>query len=638
MTHLIRFLGCLLSFSVALSIAQYPRNDIDDNVPAPPEPEAISLVRVPLPPVAPSDEEGSCSLNVNPRGTGCVAKHNNLHSGHFLPDNQHFVAIANFTGAPAAPDPSSIYQGQHVLILKADDSTFPNGDNWKCITCGIPEENSKGRSAFVDYPQVFQDGKRLFVGDNIIECEQDLVSEGCTPENTYMRPIRWNTSANGTGPGGAMRELRLHPDNVHLGWSAFTMTNGEFGQFSYYGRLAWNPNPTQGEPLVPRYDVEKAYRLFSANPDQNERVIVHPDDPGQLLIQNDVPTVGELRGFGGTGKEVTYVGAAVESSNVDVFATDLTTGATRRLTSHPEYCDPVDISPDDEWHVVMDTRGTDRQMFLSGLRGIPPLTDIITSSVTSATRNNGQRRFFQPWIIDKYGDRGTYFGQQVNAQGDGIPGGGDFNDPVWNGRADPRWSWDGTKIVYPQIMPYAPACGDPNPLPCYPSTEDGGRIERIIIAHLTDREPLPPYKVEEAADEVPWGELYVPGETEPQRMSPPPGQYALQGKHSGYANVTLGGEGDNVNFVEATYHCFSDDGENFLKGTESVSVESPELTLSLVDWYSNLTQTGPWNGTKLTSPDGFQLRIDVMVNLFDANGTMTTTVNGKEYYQPANGQ
>ncbi|CAH0045350.1 unnamed protein product, partial [Clonostachys solani] len=479
-----------------------------------------------------------------------------------------------------------IYQGQHVLIFKADDSAFANGDNWKCITCGLPEENSKGRSLNVDYPQVFQDGKRLFVGDNIIECEEDLVSEACTPENTYMRPIRWNTSVDGTGPGGPMRELRLHPDNVHLGWNAFTMTNGEFGQFSYYGRLAWNPDPAEGEPLVPRYDVEKVYRLFSADPYLNERVIVHPDDPSQLLIQSEVPTVGELRGFGGTGKEITYVGAAVESSNIDVFATDLTTGVTRRLTSHPEYCDPVDISPDDEWHVVMDTRGTDRQMFLSGLRGIPPLTDIITSSVTSATRNNGQRRFFQPWIIDKHGDRGTYFGQQVNAQGDGIPGGGDFN------------------ILF-------------------------GTAELIQGGLRT---------VEEAADEVPWGELYVLGETEPQRMSPPPGQYVLWGKHSGYANVTLGGEGDEINFVEATYHCFSDDGENILKGTENVTVESPELTLSLVDWYSNLTQTGPWNGTKLTSEDGFQLRIDVMVNLFDSNGTMTTTVDGKEYYQPANGQ
>jgi hypothetical protein len=32
------------------------------------------------------------------------------------------------------------------------------------------------------------------------------------------------------------------------------------------------------------------------------------------------------------------------------------------------------------------------------------------------------RRFFQPFLIDRYGDRGDYFGQQVNAEGDGSNG------------------------------------------------------------------------------------------------------------------------------------------------------------------------------------------------------------------------
>lgn len=44
--------------------------------------------------------------------------------------------------------------------------------------------------------------------------------------------------------------------------------------------------------------------------------------------------------------------------------------------------------------VVMDTRGTDLQMWLSGLRGIPPLTDHVSTSATSSTRNNGIRDSF----------------------------------------------------------------------------------------------------------------------------------------------------------------------------------------------------------------------------------------------------
>ncbi|MEV7015977.1 hypothetical protein [Streptomyces sp. NPDC093991] len=53
-------------------------------------------------------------------------------------------------------------------------------------------------------------------------------------------------------------------------------------------------------------------------------------------------------------------------------------------------------------------------MFLAGMRGVPPLTDLLTTSAVPSVRNNRQRRFFQPYPIDRYGDRGDYFGQQIN--------------------------------------------------------------------------------------------------------------------------------------------------------------------------------------------------------------------------------
>jgi hypothetical protein len=57
-----------------------------------------------------------------------------------------------------------------------------------------------------------------------------------------------------------------------------------------------------------------------------------------------------------------------------------------------------------------------------------------------------------------------------------------------------------------------------------------------------------------------------------------------------------------------------------------------------VDWYSNLTQTGPGiYNTKKTSADGFHITIDVLTNEFNANGTLTTTIDGKKYSAPPNG-
>jgi hypothetical protein len=50
---------------------------------------------------------------------------------------------------------------------------------------------------------------------------------------------------------------------------------------------------------------------------------------------------------------------------------------------------------------------------------------------------------------------------------------------------------------------------------------------------------------------------------------------------------------------------------------------------------SNLTQTGNSTNTKKTSLDGFHLSIDVLKNIFQANGTMNIILNGHVFTQPA---
>ncbi|WP_157488988.1 hypothetical protein [Pseudofrankia sp. DC12] len=68
----------------------------------------------------------------------------------------------------------------------------------------------------------------------------------------------------------------------------------------------------------------------------------------------------------------------------------------------------------------------------------------------------------------------------------------------------------------------------------------------------------------------------------------------------------------------------------------SASHPAPSLAVTKVDWFSGLTETGGVTATKRTSPDGFRRSIDLLTNSFDATGTLTTTVNGKQYKQPAN--
>jgi hypothetical protein len=600
------------------------------STPAPPKPEPIKVDELPMPP--PPDAGGTCTNK-----TGCVTGVEQ--SGGFLPNGKEVVVAVTYHGATAG----SPYSGSQLIAIHTDGKKYADGEAWKCITCGVPAGNQQGTSGGLAYPQPFRDGKRVLIGNNILDCSPHLVTdESCTPDQVHVYPIRWNVTADGSGRGGSIRELRINPDDTHLGFNGFVLTPERLDQFGYLGRLKFDPSPTIGTPLVPRYDLEDVTRLYDPAPDK-QAITVDPRDPHQLKIQTDVPTVGELRGFSKDGKEVFYIGNPTESSNIDIYAANLTTGKVRRLTRNPEYIDPLDASPDGKWIVGMDTRGSGRQLFMAAMEGVPPITDILTTAAVSSVRNNGQRRFFQPWLIDRAGDRGTYQGQQLNA-GNGAPG--SVSDPNWNGEADPRWSPDGTSDVYWQGMVTPPACGGANPLPCPTSTEPGGRTSRVMIARLTSRKPQPITKhaIAPISDDVPWGVKYTPGSNIPTRSYPPAGTYTLKGKKSGsaQAQITYDAANQKVATIAVTYTKFSDDGVRVLNGTEKVGSVPVSTYVTHIDWGSDLHQTvkqagkKPLTVNKMTSADGFHLTISLLDNNFDATGTLTTTVGNQAYTQPAN--
>lgn len=600
---------------------------LPDGLAPPPAPEPIEIVELTLPPALANNSVGACTSKINPKGTGCIVP-TGLQSGNFLPDGRHVTALATFVGAPAAPDAASIYTGLQLILLKADGTTFTNGDSWKCVTCGVPVGNKVGSTALSEYPQTFRDGKKAMASGNIIDCgTAPLASESCTPGKVHIYPIRLSNVADddGSGPGASIRELRLHPDNIHLTFNSFTVSATSLGELAFFGRLRFNATGA-------RYDLSHVTILN--NPTLPPAIGVSGDN---LVLNRSAITIGELRGLTGTGKEITYVGYPYESCNIDIFAADLTTGAVRRITAHPEYADPIAVSPDDQWQVVLDTRGSGRQMFIAGLRSIPPVTDLVSVSASSSDRNNGIRRFFEPYLLDYEGDRGEYFGQKINAAGDGRPG--SINDPNWNAGADPRWSPDGTRVVYYQWLAVAPACSGANPLPCEASPYADGRAERVMVATFTRRKPLAIEPVPEAPDEVPWGLKYTPGMTVPTTPLVPPGHYTLRGASSGFANVSIAWNVANtsVHSASAMYFNHSEDGLSFINGYENVTTTPVNLTLSRYDWYSAIVSTGAINGTKLTSHDGFHLSIDILQNFFEANGTLVTTVDGVSYRQPCNG-
>ncbi|RZI76931.1 MAG: hypothetical protein EOP13_00115 [Pseudomonas sp.] len=623
-------------------------------IPAPPAPEPVRLEALPLPPTAPTDAEGACTRAINPHGTGCIsaAMDGIIEGPAYSWDTKHVLLPVQFTGAPAGRDAASIYTGPQVIAIRTDGGTFANGDAWKCITCGVPAANRQGANAAetdgggrkapagsdwirLDHPQAFPGDRKMIAGTNVVDCgPYRLTDADCTPDRIRIVPIRWNSSAKGTGQGGSMRELRLNPDGAHLMWSHMTRTPSSIDQHGLVGRIVFNPAPKSGEPRVPRYELTDVFVLTSTDRD-HAPFKADPRRSNRLIQNPSRGVIGEARGWTRDGRGAVGLGTP-ESGNVDMYATDIKTGHSRRLTSAPGYADPILMSPDDRWFVVFDNRGVDRHMYYGAMQGIPPLIDQLTRMVMLSAQygyRNGLRRFFQPYLVDRWGDRGSYAGQQLNA-GSGEPG--SPSDPNWNARADPAWSPDGTAVVYWQALVTAPACGGPNPLPCPVSTEPGSRRTRLMIARLPSRKPLAPRRaIAPRSIAVPWGTRYRAGDAMPNRAAfAPAGKFTLAGRQGGSAQVEIReASPGRISYVAARYDGYSDDGIHVIDGTESAEVIARGQQSRIV-WHSDLRSSGRQIGTKKTiEPGGF-----VMSPMGQPlEGELVTTIDGKTYRPPRPG-
>ena len=225
----------------------------------------------------------------------------------------------------------------------------------------------------------------------------------------------------------------------------------------------------------------------------------------------------------------------------------------------------------------MDGRVDHRLYFESGIPGLPPLNDLVNiGTVLSGVYNNGNRRFFEPYLIDRYGDRGSYHGQQLNACGPSdnpTPGSGSICDPLWNGRADPAWAPDGTNVVYWQALVTPPRAAVQSLGTDMPDLDRAGRPpHRLMIARLTSalrgrsHNPHRPGR-------HPVGHPLHRRRPRPEPGASPTGTYNSSARCSGSATVSVTENPTHTGIasIATTYTNFSDDGVNVINGTESSS-------------------------------------------------------------------
>jgi hypothetical protein len=282
------------------------------------------------------------------------------------------------------------------------------------------------------------------------------------------------------------------------------------------------------------------------------------------------------------------------------------------------------MSPNGKWMIADEVLGSGRLDFISGMEGISPITGLISTAYVDEIRNNGNRRFFLPWLVEPASQQS----EQINAGG----------NPDWNAAADPVWLADSTAVVWAENL----ACGaNPTPHQCPDSTEPGGRNSRVMMARFPTLPPsqaVPPAPISNTAPAA-WAIPYIPGQAVPSAQKIPTGTYTLDGNVFGFATVAItdNTSGTGYQSIEVTYHNYvQNPGLNVINGTESVQNDS---TPGNVTWNEDLTAWGLQGvGTKVTSPGGFTLGLSVLFsNNFQATGTMTTTIDGQTYTQPANG-
>ncbi|WP_182902249.1 hypothetical protein [Microbispora sp. H10830] len=458
------------------------------------------------------------------------------------------VALTSSQGVRLAPDGrhvvmSVVYQGhEHVGAMNLD------GTGFSCVTCGkLP--TARGN-------EVFPDGRRLWV-ERVPEDSGAAGSSGgiadvrysvleCAPSVYDCRtgkvlPVTFPIP--GLKQGAQNRATQLHPDGKHIRWTEVRTLEG--------------PRMTIGK-LVRRGD---GYRV-------TEPRVVNPaytlgDDPKGWADAGSYYEAGQWMDGGRTLK----IGATGSALNYDIFTLDLATGERRRLTTDIDYNEGTDPSPDSRWISYTSARGLDRMDVFTQLRR-PPFIDMAAfAQIGRVGLWNNRRCMNERWLMDREGQRGTYGGQPV------------VTEDGWGIRS---WSWlpDGTRALIAEEHVTA-ATGTPGHAP----------EMRVRVLRFPARTPVTPTPVVDL-DTIDLSRSTVPYTRYRGVASRQVHGRTVHGAGGGTARMEFTGTFLSGRW-EVRYDHYSDDGESFVSGTESLTTPA---SLVSATWRADLTVTGRHHG------------------------------------------
>lgn len=441
-----------------------------------------------------------------------------------------------------------------------------DGSDLACLTCELTRTSDEPLLKALP----FSDGKRILVRVG----EQSPVTNGdhavitCTPSvadctEATMTPIE----VPATGDAALQqpqREFRIAPDGVGV---AFTQV-----RTAADGSTAFVP-------------VVGALRL-----DGDRYVVDHP---------RVVSTLGELKNFTPDGSHVLLAAFTTlpdRAANPDIIRVDLRTGEQDRITTSPDYDEDISLAPDQQSYVVFSGRGSHLFETVSQVKR-PNFIDPGLEGLFGYLFVAHRKELLEPYLVSMGAEQRGQEGQLLNP---------DSPAEGWDGRTLASWSPDGTAISFWEDK------GNPFSAPTADST-------RLVVVHLTDREPVDP-GTPPTTPEPTWAPAlsgFVP--PAPELLG------SRKGKAGGSVTVTRAPDPakPGAGTVEVTYRRF-DDGDGWvIDGTEGATYQGG-LT-GRTDYHADLTVSGEHTGN---------LKADAKISPGGLDGTIESTVDGRTLRLP----
>ena len=386
-------------------------------------------------------------------------------------------------------------RGFQVGLVRED------GTGFKCLTCN--QERKAGR------PIWFPDGKAFLFqtgyGVNNLFYVYDLTTRKAYPlkgVNSERRLVQ-------------NRFEMISPDGKKLCWTKVWLD----GFHIVMGDLV-----KKGD----RWRVEEVREIYP-------RLIADPSDPDQWAW---ALAWYENKDFTDGGRTLVFSGSRDQGGNLDDYLLDLETGEVKRLTTHREWDEGGEFSPDGRWWVFETTRAHEVLSVFANVP-LPAFMDwVLVAPITAATLIGQWFAPHEPFLLDRWGDRRDYIGQRLHAAG----------DQDWAIRGGVHWHPGGRKIVWGELL------------------GQEMRDSRILVGEFTGLEPGPALaRVPTATPE--WAPLLKDAPLRPLRV-----RQSLKGKFSGTADLDFKGRLIRGKY-RVVFKDYSADGEYILNGFMSLQVK-----------------------------------------------------------------